>query len=108
MEDNFEIITKENVISLEYKTHLIKIMKLSERVSKEEKKLKAQLKKAMEERNIYKIKTEEVSIALSPETTQEKFDMEAFKKDHPDLYAKYLKIESKAGSFRITLGKDND
>lgn len=108
MEDNFEIITKENVISLEYKTHLIKVLKLSKRVEEEEKKLKAELKKAMEERNIYKIKVEGMSISLSPETTQETFDKEAFKKDHPDLYEEYVTIKPKAGQFKITLGKDND
>ena len=108
MGDNFEIITKENVISLGYKTHLIKIIKLNERVSEEEKKLKTELKKAMEERHIYKIKTEEISVALSPETTQEKFDTEAFKKDHPDLYLEYLTIKPKASSIRITVKGEKD
>lgn len=69
--------------------------------------LKAQLQDEMKDKNIIDLEADDGEVAVSlkyilPADT-ESFDKKQFRKDHPDLYDKYISMKKKAGYLRITV-----
>lgn len=65
--------------------------------------LKLRLKNAMFENSIKSIDNDFFKCTFTPETVQSRFDSTQFKKDYPELYAKYLKNSNVSSQIRITL-----
>jgi hypothetical protein len=67
----------------------------------EKKRLVEGIKKEMVLGGAYKWEGEKVKITRNKESIRKEFDKEAFKKDYPDLYNKYIKEVSISGSLTI-------
>lgn len=70
-------------------------------IKKYEDELKAQILEAMEEHEIKKIDTEEITITYIPKSDRESFDSKRFRKDHPETFDDYVKISTVKPSVRI-------
>ena len=64
-------------------------------------KIRNLIKEEMEDKDLYKIENDELSITYIEETERDTFDSKAFRKDHPDVYKKYVKTSKVASSVRI-------
>lgn len=62
---------------------------------------KEELLNAMEQNNIIKLETDELTITYVASTDRETFDSKAFKADHQDLYDEYVKMSSVKSSVRL-------
>ena len=63
--------------------------------------VKESILKEMQEKNLIKVDTEELSINYIQETYRETFDSKLFKEHNPDLYDAYVKISIGKPSIRI-------
>ena len=63
--------------------------------------VKESILKEMQEKNLIKVDTEELSINYIQETYRETFDSKLFKEQNPDLYDAYVKISIVKPSIRI-------
>jgi len=63
--------------------------------------VKESILKEMQEKNLIKVDTEELSINYIQETYRETFDSKLFKEHNPDLYDAYVKISIVKPSIRI-------
>lgn len=68
--------------------------------------LKDGLYKLMEDANVKSWSGSQVKLTRVLPTTSKTFDAKAFEKENPELYKKYLKESTKAGSLRITVCKE--
>lgn len=91
-----------------------KQLKLYDEIVKQQKELKAQLKKAMEENNVKKWTTNNgTQITLVPDSEDKivkKFNEDKFKEENEEIYNKYLEDKTqkgKAGYVKITLPKED-
>lgn len=62
---------------------------------------KEELLNAMEQNNIIKLETDELTITYVAPTDRETFDSKSFKADHQDLYDEYVKMSSVKSSVRL-------
>lgn len=62
---------------------------------------KEELLNAMEQNNIIKLETDELTITYVAPTDRETFDSKTFKADHQDLYDEYVKMSSVKSSVRL-------
>lgn len=106
----------DNLIRMEQNTALLNpdvSSKLAEfeRMVKEIKtkqdELKQRILEEMEAKGILKIETDDLTITYVAETNRETFDSKAFRKDNPDLYDEYVKINTVSASVRMKV-KEND
>lgn len=78
-----------------------------ERVAKEIKakqdELKAAILAEMEEKNILKLETPEMTITYVPKSDRETLDSKAIKEELPDIYDSYCKLSPVKASIRIKL-----
>lgn len=70
-------------------------------IKKYEDELKAQILEAMEEHEIKKIDTEEITITYIPKSDRESFDSKRFRKDHPETFDDYCRITTVKPSVRV-------
>ena len=70
-------------------------------IKEAEDKLKQDILAEMEEKNILKIDTSDVTISYIASTDRETFDSKAFRTDHADLYDEYVKLSPVKASVRI-------
>lgn len=70
-------------------------------IKEAEDELKAAILKEMEENNIIKLDTEDLTITYVAETYRESFDSKALKKEDEETYNKYTKISPVKSSIRI-------
>ena len=70
-------------------------------IKEAEDKLKQEILAEMEEKNILKIDTSDVTISYIASTDRETFDSKAFRTDHADLYDEYVKLSPVKASVRI-------
>lgn len=68
-------------------------------------KLRGGLYEEMEKTNLIKWSGDKVTLTRVLPSKSKSFDSRAFKKDHPELYAQYVKETEKAGYLRVTLTK---
>lgn len=65
------------------------------------KEMKVRLRELMEANGIKKWECDEFTATIAKDSTTDKFDQAAFKKDNPELYAQYTTKEIRKGAFRI-------
>ena len=70
-------------------------------IKEAEDKLKQDILAEMEEKNILKIDTSDVTISYIASTDRETSDSKAFRTDHADLYDEYVKLSPVKASVRI-------
>lgn len=63
--------------------------------------IKAEIQREMEEQNIIKLDTPDVSITYVQPSDRETFDTAKFKKEHADIYDEYVKMSPVKASVRI-------
>lgn len=83
--------------SVELKTIANKIKLLKQK----EDELKKAILEEMENKNILKIDTDEVSISYIASSDRETFDTKAFREKHNDLYDEFIKFTPVKASVRI-------
>lgn len=84
-EDNYQLL---NIVTSELKM----IEEEKKELIRKEKAIREQLLKEMEEKNILKLESENVSITYKAPTERETFRTKDFKKDLPDLYDTYVEF----------------
>lgn len=102
----YEVGESESNLPAEITQFLPKLANFLQQVNEYEEKakeLKERLKNAMFENSIKSIDNEFFKCTFTPETVQSRFDSTQFKKDYPELYAKYLKNSNVSSQIRITL-----
>ena len=103
-----EMVKNDEIMSAEAEAQVMEITskiadferKLKDLKEKEED-LKKRLLEAMEQHNISKLQTDEVSITYVAETERESFDSKRFRADHADLYDDYITMSPVKASIRI-------
>lgn len=88
-------------LSQESKKWLIALEKQRKLINDEYDNFKAELLKAMEENGIVKIENEDLIISYIASGEKETFDSKSFKKDHSEMYDKYVKFTPVKSSIRI-------
>ena len=73
-----------------------------------EKKLKDELKKAMEQYGIKKFSSDILDIVYVAETTKTSIDSTRLKKEKPDVYAAFTKTSISSAYIKVTDKKDGD
>ena len=74
--------------------------KIKELKEKEDE-IKARILAEMEEKNILKIETADISITYIAPTDRETFDSKQFRADHADLYDEYIHMSPVKASVRL-------
>lgn len=99
-----ELIKIENGLStLDLKTSMeLKLItdKIKE-LKKQEDKIKKAILEEMENKNILKIDTDEVSISYIASSDRETFDTKKFREEHSDLYDEFVKFTPVKSSIRV-------
>lgn len=88
-------------LSQESKKWLIALEKQRKLINDEYDKFKTELLKAMEENGVVKIENEDLIISYIASGEKETFDNKSFKKDHSEMYDKYVKFTPVKSSIRI-------
>lgn len=96
---------EDKVVGLEtkYETSLAEDLKLLAEVQERIDKKKAEIKKFIEENDLGSFKTNILNIKYCSATTTTSIDTTRFKKELPELAAKYSKVSSRASSISIGL-----
>lgn len=95
-EDNYQLT--DAVISA-----LKMIDEEEKKVKEKQEKIREILLKEMEDKNILKLKSENISITYKAPTERETFRTKDFKKDLPDLYDTYVEFTPVKGSLVIKI-----
>lgn len=88
-------------LSQESKKWLIALEKQRKLINDEYDNFKIELLKAMEENGVVKIENEDLIISYIASGEKETFDSKSFKKDHSEMYDKYVKFTPVKSSIRI-------
>jgi predicted phage-related endonuclease len=91
-------VIPQNVI-----TRIVELERDMKVVQEQEKKMREDLKAAMEEYGIVNLKTDEIQISYTSGGERETFDTAAFKADFAELYAKYTKKTAINPTVKIAL-----
>ena len=70
-------------------------------LKEQEDELKSRILTEMEEKNIIKLETDDLTINYIASTDREDFDKKKFKEDNQDLYDEYVKMTPVKSSIRI-------
>jgi hypothetical protein len=95
-EDNYQL---SNIVTSELKM----IEEEKKELIRKEKTIREKLLKEMEEKNISKIETDDISITYKAPTERETFRTKDFKKDLPDLYDTYIEFTPVKSSLLIKI-----
>lgn len=95
-EDNYQLL---NIVTSELKM----IEEEKKELIRKEKAIREQLLKEMEEKNILKLESENISITYKAPTERETFRTKDFKKDLPDLYDTYVEFTPVKSSLLIKI-----
>ena len=99
-----EYLTKvENVYLLtqEASTQLAEFERMAKEIEQKQKEIKEAILKEMEEANVIKVETEELTITYVPATFRESFETKKFREKHPFLYDEFVKIAPVKASIRM-------
>ena len=96
VDDEYELADTVKTTIIEFENN-IKILK------KAEEELKNALKEEMEKAGIKNLISDELLITYVFPSTKETFDTTRFKKENPELYNEYIKINDVKSSIRITV-----
>ena len=96
-----ELILLDGTLALEAKNKFIELEKMSKAIDEEKKKWRQAILEEMEQKNIVKLESDELTIKYKAPTYSEKFDSAALKKDDEALYNKYIKISPVKSSLLV-------
>lgn len=96
VDDEYELADTVKTTIIEFENN-IKILKQAEE------ELKNALKEEMEKAGIKNLISDELLITYVLPSTKETFDTTRFKKENPELYNEYIKINDVKSSIRITV-----
>lgn len=85
---------------------IIDIEEQASYISEVQKDYKEKLKTAMRENGIKTWDAGRLRVSYTAPSQANSFDSKKFQEDHADLYAKYLKVTTKADSIRVTIRED--
>lgn len=103
-------ITEELVSSQEFMDWYYSLLKQQEEISNLTKQITPYIKNILEDK-FYEtgdnfIKDDKIRFSYLPGSTKTSFNEKEFKKDHPDLYKKYITVSPTSSSVRVTTKKD--
>lgn len=101
-----EIINIENgtpILNSETASKIAYFEKTIKELKAKEDELKKSILEAMEDNNVLKVETDELTISYIAPTDREVFDSKKLRADNPDLYDEYVKISPVKSSIRIKL-----
>ena len=101
-----ELITIRNdlpVLSDETTEQLASILEAKKLLERAEKEIKEKLLAEMQEKNIYKVESDELSITYIAPFDRETFDSKRLQKDNPELYDEYITFTTVKPSVRVKL-----
>lgn len=99
-----ELIKIENdvaVLNAETSTKIAEFERQLKAIKEKEDELKQAILNEMEENNIIKLETDDLTITYIATSDRETFDSKSFKADHQDLYDEYVKMSPVKSSIRI-------
>lgn len=79
------------------------LVNMKNQLEAQEKELKKQLVKAMEECGIKSFENEHIKMTYVAPTTRNTIDSAKLKKDHPDIAEQYTKVSNVSASVRVTV-----
>lgn len=91
------------VIPQDVITRIVELERDMKAIQDQEKKMREDLKAAMEEYGIVNLKNDDIQIIYTPGGGRETFDTAAFRADFAELYAKYTKITAVSPTVKIAL-----
>ena len=93
----------ENVYLLtqEASAKLVEFERLAKEVEQKQKELREAILKEMEEANVIKVETEELTITYVAPTFRESFRSKKFREENPFLYDKYVEITPVKASIKM-------
>ena len=97
------LVDKVVGLNEKYETSLAEDLKLLEEVQERINKKKEEIKKFIEENDLGSFKTNILNVKYCSATTTTSIDTTRFKKELPELAAKYSKVSSRASSISIGL-----
>lgn len=98
------LITIENgnaVLNAEISSQIAEFEKQVKSIKAQEETLKKAILKAMEDNNIIRLDTNDVTISYIASTDRESLDTKALREELPDIYDGYVKITKVKPSIRI-------
>ena len=95
------IININGVLSLEVQTKIVELERQAKAIKEAQDKLRKAILKEMEEKQIIKLESDEISITYIAETYKETFDSKALKAEDETTYNKYISISTVKPSIRI-------
>lgn len=94
-------IVENGSITKEATQMIVDLEKKAKEIKEAQDLLKAKLLEAMEQNEIKKIESEELTITYVAPTERESFDSKKFRDDNPDMYDDYVKFSKVKSSVRI-------
>lgn len=104
-ENEFDLELYGNFELMEQINKLDELMDASEKLKEYEKHIKEtkeNIRLLMKENDVRTIATENYKVTSGKDGVTKKFDAKAFEKDHPELYAQYIKESKRKGSLTVT------
>ena len=98
------LITIENgnaVLNAEISSQIAEFERQVKSIKAQEETLKKAILKAMEDNNIIRLETNDITVSYIAGTDRESLDTKSLKNDIPDIYDEYIKITKVKPSIRI-------
>lgn len=98
------LITMENgnaVLNSEISSQIAEFERQVKSIKAQEEKLKKEILKAMEDNNIIRLETNDITVSYIAGTDRESLDTKSLRNDLPDIYDEYIKITKVKPSIRI-------
>lgn len=89
------------VLNAEVSKQIAEFEKIIKKIKKAEDDLKEKILESMEECEIVKIDTDDITINYVAPTDRETFDSKRFKAEHQDIYDNYVKMSPVKASVRV-------
>lgn len=98
------LITIENgnaVLNAEISSQIAEFERQVKSIKAQEETLKKAILKAMEDNNIIRLETDDITVSYVASTDRETLDSKSLRNDLPDIYDEYIKITKVKPSIRI-------
>lgn len=98
------LITIENgnaVLNAEISLQIAEFERQVKSIKAQEETLKKAILKAMEDNNIIRLETDDITVSYVASTDRETLDSKSLRNDLPDIYDEYIKITKVKPSIRI-------
>ena len=99
-----ELIKVENgigILNAEVSKNIAKFEKVIKEIKEKEEELKQNILTEMENKNILKLETDDLTITYIAPAERETFDSKKFREENSDLYDEYVKFSPVKSSIRV-------